>query len=164
MTTRNPRRRRLLSALIEVSMTLSGLVVVAVPLALWAAQSVTAYYVILATGAAGFIAFCLLANIQQRLTGAGASRVEGANGSVPQVRRWISDPAALPSALRADGQGIVAEEWHQNDMHDPAVYKLRRSGVREGFTVLGWTFGTASTLMVAGGVLLFLVYLLLDSA
>lgn len=156
------RRRRILAGLIEAGLTISGLVVVAVPLALWVSQSVTVYYSILAVGAGGFISFCLLAQAQQRFTGAGASRVEGADGSVPQVKRWIVDLRTAP------GQGDIVpppagdQEWHRKDMHDPAAYKLRRQGVSEGLRVLGWTFGTAGTLMVSGAILLFLVYLLLS--
>ena len=146
---------------VEAALTLSGLTVVAVPLALWIAWSEIAYYAILAVGAGGFMTFCLLAMLQQRLSPEGASRIEGGQGSVPQVQRWVRSPDLLPEGLRPKTLEPRAAEWQTRDMHDPATYRVRRSGVREGLRVLGWTFGTAGTLMAAGGVLLFMVYLLL---
>lgn len=154
------RRRRWTEFAFEAGLTLSGVAVVATPLLLWISWSETMFYGVLAFGAAGFIVFCSAAYGQQRFVPQADAHM-AAGDRVPQVSRRTSAGSAALDELRPESLRPKLPDWERRDMHDPATYNVRRSGVREAWRSLAWTFGTAFSLMAAGGFLLFMLYLLM---
>ncbi len=132
---------RLALTLIEIGLTVAGVITALTPLALWASWSETVFYTVLAVGCASFLVFMALARMRGQLT---------------------NDDHAGRDALGLKSMRDRYQDWEQLQEDDPNVGQKQRSIKGDASRELGFMLRVTFGLVAAAAAVFLAVWAMFE--